>query len=58
MQATWSHHCGMWKLFELPERIPFFGSIYWADLDPSIGHEQAGYRPVLIISQIAIRVVE
>lgn len=26
------------------------GEIYWADLDPTIGHEQAGYRPVLIVS--------
>ena len=26
------------------------GEIYWADLNPIIGHEQAGIRPVLIIS--------
>jgi mRNA interferase MazF len=26
------------------------GDIYWADLDPARGHEQAGSRPVLIIS--------
>jgi mRNA interferase MazF len=26
------------------------GEIYWADLNPTIGHEQAGIRPVLIIS--------
>ncbi len=26
------------------------GEIYWADLNPTIGHEQAGMRPVLIIS--------
>lgn len=26
------------------------GEIYWADLEPTIGHEQSGYRPVLIIS--------
>jgi mRNA interferase MazF len=25
------------------------GEIYWADLDPVRGHEQAGTRPVLII---------
>ena len=24
--------------------------IYWADLDPTKGHEQAGQRPVLILS--------
>ena len=27
------------------------GDIYWADLDPVVGHEQAGRRPVLIISR-------
>lgn len=26
------------------------GDIYWADLNPTRGHEQSGYRPVLIIS--------
>lgn len=26
------------------------GDIYWADLEPARGHEQAGRRPVLIIS--------
>ena len=25
-------------------------SIYWANLNPSVGREQAGHRPVLIIS--------
>jgi mRNA interferase MazF len=24
--------------------------IYWADLNPTIGREQAGHRPVLVIS--------
>ncbi|MEI8037265.1 MAG: type II toxin-antitoxin system PemK/MazF family toxin [Verrucomicrobiota bacterium] len=27
------------------------GDIYWAELDPTLGHEQAGRRPVLILSQ-------
>ena len=27
------------------------GEIRWSDLDPSRGHEQAGLRPVLILSQ-------
>lgn len=27
------------------------GDIYWADLDPTLGHEQSGRRPVLILSQ-------
>ena len=26
------------------------GDIYWAALDPTVGHEQSGLRPVLIIS--------
>lgn len=26
------------------------GEIYWADLDPTLGHEQGGRRPVLILS--------
>ena len=26
------------------------GEIRWADLDPAKGHEQAGHRPVLILS--------
>ena len=25
-------------------------SIYWADLNPTVGREQAGHRPVLVIS--------
>lgn len=27
------------------------GKIYWADLDPTVGHEQSGRRPVLILSE-------
>jgi mRNA interferase MazF len=26
------------------------GDVVWADLDPAQGHEQAGHRPVLVIS--------
>ena len=26
------------------------GDIYWADLEPTRGHEQRGHRPVLIVS--------
>ena len=26
------------------------GDIFWANLNPAIGHEQAGLRPVLILS--------
>ncbi len=27
------------------------GDIFWADLNPTVGREQAGLRPVLILSQ-------
>lgn len=27
------------------------GDIIWADLDPTLGHEQSGLRPVLILSK-------
>ncbi len=32
------------------ENSPKRGEIYYGDLDPVIGHEQAGRRPVLIVS--------
>lgn len=30
--------------------LPHRGEIWWADLDPTKGHEQGGRRPVLIVS--------
>ena len=27
------------------------GGIYWANLNPTVGHEQSGLRPVLVLSQ-------
>lgn len=27
------------------------GDIFWANLNPTVGNEQAGFRPVLIISE-------
>ena len=27
------------------------GEIYWAELDPTVGHEQSGRRPVLVLSE-------
>ena len=27
------------------------GEVYWANLDPTKGHEQSGLRPVLVLSQ-------
>lgn len=29
------------------------GDVYWLDLNPTLGHEQAGCRPVVIISATA-----
>jgi mRNA interferase MazF len=26
------------------------GDIYWATLDPTVGHEQSGRRPILVLS--------
>jgi mRNA interferase MazF len=26
------------------------GDVYWAELNPTVGHEQGGQRPVLIVS--------
>jgi mRNA interferase MazF len=31
-------------------QIPRFGEVWQADLDPAVGHEQAGARPVVIVS--------
>ena len=33
-----------------PPSKPRRGEVWYADLDPVVGHEQAGLRPVLIIS--------
>lgn len=30
--------------------IPEAGDIVWVDLNPTVGHEQAGHRPALVIS--------
>lgn len=29
---------------------PAYGEIWYGDLDPTVGHEQAGRRPVLVVS--------
>jgi len=34
--------------------IPEQGDIIWMDLNPTNGHEQSGYRPVLILSKASI----
>ena len=31
-------------------RSPKYGDIGWASLNPQVGHEQAGRRPVLVLS--------
>ena len=33
------------------EYVPERGHIIWLDFDPQAGHEQAGHRPALVISQ-------
>ncbi|MGI6132104.1 MAG: type II toxin-antitoxin system PemK/MazF family toxin [Bacillota bacterium] len=30
--------------------VDYQWSIFWADLDPAVGSEQAGKRPVLVVS--------
>ncbi len=32
-------------------RVPERGDIYYVDLDPISGHEQSGFRPVLVVTQ-------
>lgn len=34
----------------MPLNIPRRGELYFADLDPTVGHEQAGRRPFLVLS--------
>ena len=36
-----------------PAQAPKQGEIIWIDFDPQSGHEQAGRRPALVISQTA-----
>ncbi len=33
--------------------IPERGDVVWINLDPQTGHEQAGFRPVLVLSPAA-----
>lgn len=34
-----------------PIQAPVFGAIGWLDFDPQAGHEHAGRRPALVLSQ-------
>jgi len=34
--------------------VPDRGEVWWVDLDPAQGHEQAGRRPALVISDDAL----
>lgn len=36
------------------EYIPERGDIVWMVLDPRVGHEQAGHRPVVVLSHSAL----
>jgi len=33
--------------------IPAQGDVIWIDFDPQAGHEQAGWRPALILSRMS-----
>ena len=33
-----------------PQQAPLFGEVWHADLDPAVGRDQAGQRPVIIVS--------
>lgn len=35
------------------DAAPARGDIVWVDLDPRVGHEQSGHRPVLVLSSRA-----
>ncbi|NUN96857.1 MAG: type II toxin-antitoxin system PemK/MazF family toxin [Candidatus Omnitrophica bacterium] len=35
----------------MPQEVPRRGEVWLADLDPSRGHQQAGTRPVLVLSR-------
>lgn len=34
----------------MADRPPARGDIWWAELDPVVGHERAGRRPIVIVS--------
>lgn len=37
-----------------PDNCPVPGAVYWVDLDPVVGSEQGGRRPVVVISPTTI----
>jgi mRNA interferase MazF len=37
----------------MPRSAPVRGQIIWIDFDPTLGHEQQGHRPALVISHTA-----
>lgn len=36
-----------------PAYVPDAGDIVWINFDPQAGHEQAGYRPAVVLSPVA-----
>ena len=38
-------------LWWLPDGLHTQGKIYWAEWDPTLGHEQSGRPPILILSE-------
>ncbi len=39
----------------MPKPDAWPGDIYWADVEPVMGREQSGRRPVLVVSNLAYR---
>lgn len=37
----------------VPRWVPDVGDVIWVDLNPTVGHEQAGKRPALVLSPAA-----
>ncbi len=35
-----------------PPYVPAPGDVVWLQFDPQAGHEQAGYRPALVLSPV------
>jgi len=33
--------------------VPHRGDVVWIDLSPTVGHEQGGHRPLLVLSPVA-----
>ncbi|WP_006577754.1 MULTISPECIES: type II toxin-antitoxin system PemK/MazF family toxin [Cupriavidus] len=45
---------GAFATADVQHRVPQAGEIWWMSLDPTKGHEQAGFRPILVLSPAGI----